>query len=87
MTLYKKAKRFQIKPISLPQELFPTVFNEKLCEQLLQLLKKWLEAAIIGFKQMQQGQNKTGGQQQLKVAAAIVRLFQKIPPSHSGKGN
>ena len=65
-------------------ELFPTVFNEKLCEQLRQLLKKWLEVAIVGFKQMQRGgQNKNGGQQQLKVAAAIVRLFQKIPPSHA----
>ncbi len=64
-------------------ELFPSVFNEKLCEQLLQLLKKWLEVAIVGFKQMQQGQNKNGGQQQLKVAAAIVKLFQKIPPSHA----
>ncbi|TRY61639.1 hypothetical protein TCAL_16280 [Tigriopus californicus] len=28
-------------------ELFPKVFNEKLCEQLLQLLKKWLEISII----------------------------------------
>ena len=65
-------------------ELFPTVFNEKLCEQLLQLLKKWLEAAILGFKQMNQaGGNKSGGQHQLKVAASIVRLFQKIPPSHT----
>lgn len=49
-------------------ELFPTVFNEKLCEQLLQLLKKWLEVAIVGYKQMQQGQNKNGGFQQLKVS-------------------
>ncbi len=64
-------------------ELFPAVFNEKLCEQLLQLLKKWLEVAIVTHKQMLQGQNKSGGQQQLKVAAALVRLFQKIPPSHA----
>eukprot|EP00094_Tigriopus_californicus_P003836 TCALIF_03692-PA protein Name:"Similar to TRRAP Transformation/transcription domain-associated protein (Homo sapiens)" AED:0.01 eAED:0.01 QI:3/1/1/1/1/1/3/160/3083 len=63
-------------------ELFPKVFNEKLCEQLLQLLKKWLEISIVAHKQMQQGISKTSWLPQLKVAAAIVRLFQKIPPSH-----
>jgi hypothetical protein len=61
-------------------ELFPTIFNEKLCEQLLQLLKKWLDAAILGYKQQQQGVLKSGlgggGHQQLKVAAAIIRLQQ-----------
>ena len=52
-------------------ELFPYVFTEtRLTETLLQLLKKWLEVAIMTFKQSQQpGATKTlnGGQQQLKV--------------------
>ena len=71
-------------------ELFPTVFSERLSDQLLQLLKKWLEAALVGSKTQQpvpQGANKVvgqvgvgGGQPQLKVAAAIVKLFTKIPP-------
>ena len=62
-------------------ELFPTVFSERLSDQLLQLLKKWLEAALVGSKTQQpvpQGANKGvggagqvggmgGGQPQLKV--------------------
>ena len=57
-------------------QLFSNVFSEKLCEQLLQHLKKWLEVAIVTQKQ---AQNKAGGQEQLKVAAAIVDLFHRIP--------
>ena len=62
-------------------QIFPGPFtgNDKILEQLLQLLKKWLESAILGFKQMHQGTNKTGGYQQLKVAAAIIKLFQNLP--------
>jgi transformation/transcription domain-associated protein len=62
-------------------QIFPGPFtgNDKILEQLLQLLKKWLESAILGFKQMQQGANKVGGHQQLKVAAAIIKLFQNLP--------
>jgi len=80
-------------------DLFPEVFGEKLCEQLLQLIKKWLEVAIVSFKQQQQqaqvaqggargaggaaaALSQGGGQQQLRVAAGVVRFFQKIPPSH-----
>jgi len=62
-------------------QIFPGPFtgNDKILEQLLQLLKKWLDSAILGFKQMQQGTNKVGGYQQLKVAAAIIKLFQNLP--------
>lgn len=62
-------------------QIFPGPFtgNDKILEQLLQLLKKWLESAILGFKQMHQGANKAGGYQQLKVAAAIIKLFQNLP--------
>ena len=71
------------------------MFSERLSDQLLQLLKKWLEAALVGSKTQQPvpqaGGNKGagagghvggmgGGQPQLKVAASIVKLFTKIPP-------
>jgi transformation/transcription domain-associated protein len=67
--------------LSYLAQIFPAPFagNEKILEQLLQLLKKWLEGAILGFKQMQQGVNKAGGYQQLKVAAAVIKLFQNLP--------
>ena len=71
-------------------ELFPTVFSERLSDQLLQLLKKWLEAALVGSKTQQpvpQGANKGvggggqvggmgGGQPQLKV---ILRVHTEYP--------
>ncbi len=56
-------------------QLFPSAFTDtKMCEHLLQDLRKWLEQAILGFKH---GNNKAGGQQ-MKVAAAILLLFQKV---------
>ena len=54
-------------------QLFPTIFNDKVSEQLLSLLKKWLEMAIFAFAQLNQGGPKLDGQQPLKVAAAYVR--------------
>jgi transformation/transcription domain-associated protein len=61
-------------------QLFPLTFNEtKMCEYLLGDLRKWLEQAIVGYKQLLQGNNKNGGQQQLKVAAAILKLYQQMP--------
>lgn len=65
-----------LKRLCYVAELFPDVFREeKLCENLIQLLKKWLESAIVAFKQTQQGALVKGGagQSQLKVAAAIVK--------------
>ena len=60
-------------------QLFPQLFNQEICEVLLKLLKYNLEHAI---RNMHAGQ-KAGGQQFLKVAAAIIKLFEKIPPSHA----
>ncbi len=79
-------------------ELFPSVFSEKLSDQLLQLLKKWLEAALVGNRAatnpgtaaaaaaanlpgISASKAVGGGMPQLKVAAAIVKLIAKIPPS------
>ena len=35
-------------------QLFPSIFNDKLSENLLTLLKKWLEGAIFAFVQTNQ---------------------------------
>ena len=60
-------------------QLFPQLFNQEICKVLLKLLKYNLEHAI---RNMHAGQ-KAGAQQFLKVAAAIIKLFEKIPPSHA----
>ena len=78
---YRVMNLNMITRLSYLAQIFPAPFqgNEKILEQLLQLLKKWLEGAILGFKQMHQGVNKAGGHQQLKVAAAVIKLFQMLP--------
>lgn len=53
--------------------LFPNTFNEKLCEQLRQLLRRWFEVCI---------QNKSIGRPfttELKQCTAIIEIFHQIP--------
>ena len=77
---YRNLNLSLIQRLAYLAQLFSNVFSEKLCEQLLQHLKKWLEVAIVTQKQAAAaGGNKPGGQEQLKVAAAIVDLFHRIP--------
>ena len=76
---YRNLNLSLIQRLAFLAQLFSNVFSEKLCEQLLQHLKKWLEVAIVTQKQAAAGGNKPGGQEQLKVAAAIVDLFHRIP--------
>ncbi|XP_052224459.1 transformation/transcription domain-associated protein-like isoform X9 [Dreissena polymorpha] len=64
-----------IQRLSSLTQLFPNTFNEKLCEQLLTHLKKWLE--IAGNSQ-KTGQVRTTGQE-LKICAAIINIFHLIP--------
>ncbi len=75
---YRNLTLVLIQKLAYLAQLFSNVFSERLCEQLLQHLKKWLEVAIVTQKSAA-GQNKTGGQDQLKIAAAIVDLFHRIP--------
>ena len=77
---YRNLNLNLIQRLAYLAQLFSNVFSEKLCEQLLQHLKKWLEVAIVTQKQAAAaGGNKPGGQEQLKVAASIVDLFHRIP--------
>lgn len=52
MTLgdYRNLSLNGAKRLSYLTQLFPSSFNEKLCEQLLQHLKKLLEVAILAHK-------------------------------------
>ncbi|XP_030846194.1 transformation/transcription domain-associated protein [Strongylocentrotus purpuratus] len=54
-------------------QLFPNAFNEKLCEQMLGHLKKWLETTVISQKN---GQKSTDS---LKICTAILNIFHAIP--------
>ena len=53
---YRVMNLNMITRLSYLAQIFPAPFagNEKILEQMLQLLKKWLEGAIMGFKQMHQ---------------------------------
>ncbi|XP_052799623.1 transformation/transcription domain-associated protein-like isoform X2 [Mya arenaria] len=64
-----------IQRLSSLTQLFPNTFNEKLCEQLLTHLKKWLEIASTSQKS---GQVRATGQE-LKICAAIINIFHLIP--------
>ncbi|XP_077979126.1 transformation/transcription domain-associated protein-like [Glandiceps talaboti] len=55
-------------------QLFPNTFNERLCDQLLAHLKKWMDVSIIS----QKGGTKTNGQE-LKICSAIINIFHAIP--------
>ncbi|XP_014255602.1 transformation/transcription domain-associated protein [Cimex lectularius] len=58
-------------------QLFPTSFNEKLCEQLLQNLQKLLET----IKQSQSGITKSGETE--NIVATIINIFHQIPAAGS----
>ena len=49
-------------------QLFPNTFNEKLCEQLLQHLKRWLETAII----------KSKGKQTTSISITIIYVLKNL---------
>ncbi|KAK6165821.1 hypothetical protein SNE40_022660 [Patella caerulea] len=68
-----------IQRLSSLVQLFPNVFTEKLCEQLLSHLKKWLEVAAQNQKN---GTSNTNGQvisQELKTCAGMINIFHLIP--------
>ncbi|RMX56332.1 hypothetical protein pdam_00004482 [Pocillopora damicornis] len=69
-------------------ELFPASFNEKLCEQLLSHLRKWIDVVTTGTTQAQQAAGKTNHTpedfaQELKICASIINMFYLIPAASS----
>lgn len=61
-----------IQRLSYLTQLFPNIFNEKLCEQMIAHLKKWSDASIIAARS---GQKNT---EEMKVCAAIINLFHQV---------
>ncbi|XP_071811547.1 transformation/transcription domain-associated protein-like isoform X3 [Apostichopus japonicus] len=56
-------------------ELFPDAFSEKLCEQMLTHLKKWMEATILAQKTSQPQK----AMENIKICTAILNIFHAIP--------
>ncbi|XP_069681279.1 transformation/transcription domain-associated protein isoform X3 [Periplaneta americana] len=75
MTLgdYRNLSLNGAKRLSYLTQLFPSSFNEKLCEQLLQHLKKLLEVAIVAHKSVSKN-----GENEQKIAT-IIGIFHQIP--------
>lgn len=75
---YRNLKLNGTKRLSYLTQLFPPMFNEKLCEQLLQHIKKMLEISTAANK----GKNflavaKTGDTEQ--IITTIIGIFHQIP--------
>ena len=66
-------------------ELFPELFNEKLCEQLLSLLRRWMEAAIATSNKENESQMKPAvrSTEEMKICSAIMNMFHLVPAASS----
>ncbi|XP_078376381.1 transformation/transcription domain-associated protein-like isoform X4 [Oculina patagonica] len=85
---YRSLNLQLIQRLSHLMELFPGSFNEKLCEQLLAHLKKWMDVITAGTTQSQQAAGKTNHTpedfaQELKICASIINMFYLIPAASS----
>ncbi|XP_038044323.1 transformation/transcription domain-associated protein-like isoform X2 [Patiria miniata] len=58
-------------------QLFPNAFNEKLCEQMLTHLKKWMEVSIAAQRSNTSVQTKAT--ESIKICSAIINIFHAIP--------
>ncbi|XP_053269961.1 transformation/transcription domain-associated protein isoform X1 [Pleuronectes platessa] len=61
--------------------LFPTSFNDKFCDQMMQHLRKWMEVVVITHKggQRSDGSPALEGVEEMKICSAIINLFHLIP--------
>lgn len=71
-----------IKRLSYYSLLFPKVFTEKTCDQLLEIVKKLLQNSIAINKDQNYLKIAKTGETELKIAA-IIDLFHKIPAATS----
>jgi transformation/transcription domain-associated protein len=71
-----------IKRLSFYSLLFPKVFTEKTCDQLIEIVKKLLQNSIIANKDLNYLKIAKTGETELKVAA-IIDLFHQIPAATS----
>ncbi|XP_055697058.1 transcription-associated protein 1 isoform X2 [Phlebotomus papatasi] len=81
---YRNLTLSGVKSLSYLTQLFPSMFNEKLCEQLLQHIRKLLEHSIASNKSTDQNflaVAKTGETEQ-KITT-IIGIFHQIPAASS----
>lgn len=71
-----------IKRLSYYSLLFPKVFTEKTCDQLLEIVKKLLQTSIATNKDQNYLKIAKNGETELKIAA-IINLFHQIPAATS----
>ena len=62
-------------------ELFPELFNEKLCEQLLAHLRCWMDTTISTSNTQNQQQVKPANRstEEIKICTAIMNMFHLLP--------
>ncbi|GAB6032800.1 hypothetical protein CHUAL_012003 [Chamberlinius hualienensis] len=63
-----------IQRLSYLTRLYPKTFNEKLCEQMLAHLRKWLEEVLKSQKGVQRTTSN-----EIKICQAIIDIFHQIP--------
>lgn len=71
---YRSLSLNVVQRLSFLTQLFPKTFHEKLCEQLLAHLKRWLDAATLAYK----GSNKNNGSE-MQTCSAIINIFHQVP--------
>lgn len=66
-------------------ELFPELFNEKLCEQLLALLRRWMDTAIstANTENQQQVKPAVRSTEEIKICSALMNMFHLVPAASS----
>jgi transformation/transcription domain-associated protein len=67
-----------VKRLSYLTQLFPAMFNEKLCDQLLEIVKKMLQASIAANKNQNFLKVAKSGDTEVKIAT-IIEIFHQIP--------
>lgn len=71
-----------IKRLSYYSLLFPKVFTEKTCDQLLEIVKKFLQSSLAANKDQNYLKIAKTGENEQKIAA-IINLFHQIPAASS----
>lgn len=67
-----------VKRLSYLTQLFPSMFNEKFCDQLLEIIKKMLQASVTANKSQNFLKVSKTGETEMKIAT-IIEIFHQIP--------
>lgn len=67
-----------VKRLSYLTQLFPSMFNEKLCDQLLEIIKKMLQSSVTTNKNQNFLKVSKTGETEVKIAT-IIEIFHQIP--------